>query len=369
MYIECNKHNLLNGINTVIKAVSNRSTLDILSCILLISDREGFRLIGNDLKLSIETSNINAEIFEKGSVALDAKLFSDIIRNLPTDNVSLKVDENFNCQISSGKSIFNIKGFDGEQFPKPESLEIKNNEIKIKSNILKTMIKKTIFSVGTEENRPILTGELLKFNNKKFNVVAIDGYRVSWRNTEIDCDNYLELVVPAKTLNEVCRLLPDDESLVTLVFSDVNIMFIVDNCKIVSRLLDGEYLNYENLFYNNFPIEVIANTSDLLTAISRATIVSDDSKKTEITLTISDKFMNIYANTSVGTLNEDVSINCDSEEDLIIHFNARYLIDVLNAIEDEQVKLFFQSNKSPCIITGIENNSYNYLVLPINPRE
>lgn len=368
MHIECNKNNLLNAINIVIKAVPTRTTMDILSCILLISDRDGFRLIGNDLKLSIETQNIEAEVFEKGSVALDAKILSDIIRNLPTEYVSLKVDENYNCTINSGKSIFNIKGLNGEQFPMPETLNKNIGETEISSQVLKNMIRQTIFSAATEDNRPILTGELLKFDENKLHVVAIDGYRVSWRKSDVEYKNYTELVVPAKTLNEICRLIPDDESKIKMIFSPMHIMFIIDKCTVVSRLLDGDYLNYENLFNSESPLVMTVNTQELLTALSRATIIADNSKKSEIMLTINDRFMNISSNTSIGTLSEDVSINIEKGEDLSIRFNAKYLIDVLNAVDEEYVKLHFNTNKSPCIITGVTGDAFKYLVLPINPR-
>lgn len=369
MHIECNKNNLINAINIVLKAVTTRSTMEILSCILLVADREGFRLIGNDLKLSIETSSIESEVYEKGSIALDAKLLSDIVRSLPTEYVTINVDDKFNCTITSGKSIFNIKGIDGEQFPKPETLNRNIGETEISALILKNMIKQTIFSVAVEDNRPILTGELLKFDENELHIVAIDGYRVSWRKSPIEYSSYTELVVPAKTLNEICRLLPDDEETkVKIIFSSMHIMFIFDKCTVVSRLLDGDYLNYENLFNSESPLVLTTNTQELLTALSRATIISDDNKKTEITLTISDRFLNINTTTSIGTLNEDVAINIESGDDLIIRFNARYLIDVLSAIDEEYVKLHFNTNKSPCIVTGITGDSFKYLVLPINPR-
>lgn len=369
MHIECNKANLVNAINMVIKAVPARSTMEILSCILLTADREGFRLVGNDLKLSIETSNIESEVYEKGTVALDARIFSDIIRNLPTEYVTIKSDEKFNCSITSGKSVFNIKGLDGEQYPKPEALSRNIGETEINACTLKNMIKSTIFSVSVEENRPILTGELLKFDENELHIVAIDGYRVSWRKTEISYSGYNEIVVPAKTLNEICRLLPDDENEnVKIVFSSMHIMFALDKCKVVSRLLDGDFLNYENLFMGEQPFVLTVDTQQLLTALSRSVIISDDSRKPEITLTIKDRFMNINSNTSIGTLNEDVPINLETGDELLIRFNARYLIDIMNAVDEEYVKLSFKTNKSPCIAEPVTGDSFRYLVLPINPR-
>lgn len=370
MHIECNKIALNEAINTALKAVSSRSTMDILLCLLLVADREGFRIIGNDLKLSIETANIEgAEVYTKGTIALDAKLFSEIVRSLPTENVVIKTDDNFNCSITSGKSVFNIKGTNGEQFPVPEQITNNQGQIQISSTVLKNMIRQTIFSVAVEENRPVLTGELMKFNNGNIDVVAIDGYRVSWRKAQIDFDSYNELVVPSKTLNEVCRLLPDKEdSKVEIVFSAKHIMFTFEGCKVVSRLLDGDYLNYENFFSGDYDLELTISTSEFLTALSRATIISDNSKKPEITLKISDRILNVKAETPIGTLDEDILINVEKGDDLTILFNARYLIEALNVIEEEYVKLCFNTDKSPCVIKGITNDNFKYMVLPINKR-
>lgn len=369
MNIQCNKSNLLHAINIVSKAVNTKSTMEILSCLLLVADREGFRLIANDLKLSIETANIESEMYVKGSVALDARLFSEIIRKLPTDFVTIEVDENFNAKITSGKSIFNIKGQNPEQFPMPEVLNKNIGEVSIPSLVLKSMIKKTIFSVAADENRPILTGEQIKFDEGFINIAAIDGCRVSWRMSKVDYNNYNEMVVPAKTLNELVRLLPDDDNVnVKLIFSSMHIMFKFDQGTMVSRLLDGDFLNYESLFNGDSPLVLTVDRLDILSALERATIVSDDVKKTDVRLTIRDNFVNIAASSSFGNVVEDVAINLESGEELTINFNARFLIDVMSACDEEYIKLMFNTNKSPCILTGVTDESYKYLVLPISPK-
>ncbi len=369
MRIECNKQNLINAINTVSKAVTSRSTLDILSCILLIADRKGFRLIANDLKLSIETSEIESELYEKGAVALDARIFSEIIRKLPTDYVTIKVDEKYRCEISSGKSKFNINGNDPQQFPMPEELKNNSVSIEIGSFNFKNMIKKTIFSISTEENRPILRGEQIKFDEGYINIAAIDGCRVSWRRKKVDYNEYNEFVVPGKALNELCRLLPDDDGIpLKITFSSMHAMFELEQCKIVSRLLDGDFLSYENLFNSSSSLELTVNTSDLLNALERSIIVSDDTRKTDIKLTIKNNFINIISSSSMGKTEEDVPVNIEKGEEIVINFNARFLIDVMSACEEEYVKICFNTNKSPCIIKGVANNDYQYLVLPVNPR-
>ncbi len=369
MYIECSKQNLINAINIVSKAVTSRSTIDILSCILLIADRKGFRLIANDLKLSIETTEIESELYEKGAVAIDSRIFSEIIRKLPGEYVTIKTDENFSCEIKSGKSVFNIRGQNPEQYPMPEQLNNNIAEIEIGSFTFKNMIKKTIFSISTEDSRPILKGEQLKFDEGYLNIAAIDGCRVSWRRKPVDYTEYNEFVVPGKALNELCRLLPDDDdNKIKLVFSSMHILFELEQCRIVSRLLDGDYLNYENLFNNSFDINLTVNTLDFLSSLERAVIVSEDSRKTDVKLDIKGNFMHITCNSSIGNVEEDVPINMETGEGLVINFNAKFIIDVLSACEEEYVKVMFNTNKSPCVITGVTNDEYKYLILPINPR-
>lgn len=367
MKLECSKKSLLNAINIVSKAVSTRSTLPILNCILLTGDREGFRLLASDRELSIETDNIESDLYEKGSVAIDAKMFADIIKALPTEMVTLTVDEKNVCHIKSGKSEFTINGQPAEQFPEVPVVNKREN-IVLKSADIKNMIKQTIFSVATDESKPILTGELFKFDENCFNAVAIDGFRVSWRKTVCEYDGYTEMVVPSKTLNELARLLSDDENeKATIYYSSSYILFEIKGCTIVSRLLDGEFLNYENLFVENSLVKLTANTHELLSAFERATIVSEDNKKTPVILTIKENNLNIKTTTDRGLVNEDVPITLDGEE-LVITFNARYIIDILKVVEEEYVTMNFNTNKSPCIVTGVTNHDYRYLVLPINPR-
>lgn len=367
MHIVCEKSLLINAINTVSKAVDQRSTMDILKCILLVADRAGFRLIGNDLELSIETANMETEMYQKGEVALDAKMFSDIIRNMSGDYVTIKVDDKNFCTITSEKSTFNIMGQSGKEFPRPSEVKKDNGTIEVAANKLKSAIRQTIFSVATEETRPILTGELFKFDEGYLHIVAIDGFRVSWRKIKVDYNIYTEMVVPAKTLNEIIRLLPDDDTTVYIHYTSRHIMFEVKGCIIISRLLDGDFLNYESLFDNESSTIVTVDTKDLLGALERATIITPPNRKTTVNLDIKDNVMNINSKTDLGTSNDDINIKLEGNE-LLIVFNAKYLIDIMRNCDEEFVNLYFNSNKSPCIVTGITSNDYKYLVLPIDPN-
>ena len=370
MNIKCEKNILLNNINIVLKSVASRTTLPILECILLIADKEGFRLISNDLELGIETSNIEADILEKGMVALEAKIFSDIIRSMPDGDISITVDEKNVAVIKNGKTEFKILGQKGEEFPTLDKVE-KEEKYSISSSLLKNMIKQTKFSVSTDESKPVLTGELIEIKEGNLNIVAIDGFRVSFRCTNISKDfKNAEVVVPAKALNEIIKILSDKEdSIVNLYFNDNHILFELDSCIIVSRLLEGEFLKYEQIFTEDYNTRIKLDRISFLNSLERASLISKDNKKTPVKLEIkNDESLVITSNTEFGTSYEELSIDLEGEG-LSIAFNPRYLIEALKAIDDEKILIQFMTSLSPCIIKGIDNSDYKYLILPLKINE
>ena len=370
MNIKCKKNILLTNINIVLKSVASRTTMPILECILLTADREGFRMISNDLELGIETANIDADIMEKGSVALDARMFSDIIKNMPDGDISITVDEKNVTIIENGKTKFKIMGQNGEDFPVLNTVE-KEEKYSISSSLIKNMIRQTKFSVSSDESKPVLTGELIEIKEGYLNIVAIDGFRVSFRRTEISKDfKNAEVVVPAKALNEIIKILSDKEdSLVNLYFNENYILFELDSCIIVSRLLDGEFLKYEQIFTEDYNTKIEINRLSFLNSLERASLISKDNKKTPVKLEIKeDESLVITSNTEFGTSYEEVSIDLEGEV-LSIAFNPRYLIEALKAIDDEKVLIQFITSLSPCIIKGIDNSDYKYLILPLKINE
>lgn len=370
MHIICKKDILINNINIVLKSVASRTTLPILECILLKADKNGFKLISNDLELGIETANIEADIIEKGMVALEAKIFSDIIKNMPDGNISITVDDKNVAHIQNGKTKFQILGQKGEDFPTLNTVE-KEEKYTIKESLLKNMIKQTKFSVSTDESKPILTGELLEIKEGYLNIVAIDGFRVSFRRTVVDKNfKNAEVVVPAKTLNEVIKILSDkEESTVNLYFNENYILFELDSCIIVSRLLEGEFLKYEQIFTEDYKTKIEIDKINFLNSLERASLISKDNKKTPVKLEIkNDENLVITSNTDFGTSYEEMSIGLEGEG-LSIAFNPKYLIEALKAIEDDKIFIQFMTSLSPCIIKGINNDDYKYLILPLKINE
>lgn len=369
MVVVCSKEILLNNINIVSKAVASKTTQEILECILLCADTDGFRLISYNLELGIKTANIDAVIEEPGNVAIDAKLFSEIIRSLPENSVRLEVDNKNMTVIKCGKTEFKIMGQPAEQFPELPIVE-KNVKYETSALAVKNMIKQTIFSVSVEDTKPILTGELLEINGNDFNIVAIDGFRVSFRNLKSDQSiGNIGCVVPAKSLNEISKILPDKEDAVlNIYFTENHALFEMDSCIIVSRLLEGEFLNYRQIFMTECNTSVIVDRNLFLSALERSTLVSKEVKKTPVKLKIDKTNIIITSNTELGESYDEVYAEIDGEG-LNIAFNPKYLIDAIKVIEDDNINIQFVSPLSPCIIKGIDSESYKYLILPLRLKE
>ena len=366
MHISCDQKELLDNINIVQKCVSSRTTSPILECILLKADREGFKLIANDLEQSIETSYIEgADIYNIGDVALDAKMFFDFVRSMK-GRVDIETDENFVTTLKSGRVKVTIAGLDGNEFPLPKQIE-NGSPISIKGKDLKSMIKQTIFSIAQVDYRPILTGELFEFTGQRFNMVAVDGHRIAYRTILRDNGDDFngKIVVPGKALNEVSRLVEDEED-AELYFNDKFIEFRLASCKLTSRLFEGDYLEYGKMFTNDYKTKITVNREFLMSCLERCLLlIAREVKKVEVILEITDGTIKISAQNSTGDVYEDAEIDFEGDE-LKIGFSPRYLLDICRAIDEEELTMYFISSLSPCIVkSSIGNEDFKYLVLPV----
>lgn len=364
MQLKCNKIDLLNGVNTVLKAVSSRTTLPILQCILLNATNNELKLISNDLELGIE-SKVKANIKEKGSIALEARIFSEIVKKLPDSEVTITVDENHLTTIECEKSKFNISGHPGSEFIQLPQIE-KHKSFIVSQAIFKEMIRQTIFSIAIEEIRPIFTGELLEVKDQKFNIVSVDGYRVSIREIDLNQPTSdFKVVVPGKTLNEINKILSSlEEDYMTIYYTDKHILFELDDSIVVSRLLEGDFPKYDQIFSKDYEIIATVDRKNLILSLERAALITRENKKNPIKIEIRDQNMIITSNTEIGNVYEEIDIKKEGKE-IEIAFNPKYLIDALKVIDDEMVSLQFTNALNPCIIRKIDGDDYKYLILPI----
>lgn len=363
MKVICSKENLIEGINIVQKAVSTKTTLPILEGILMEAN-EVFKLTGNDLEIGIECY-VEADIRQKGAIVLNSRMLGDIVRRLPESEVLLEVKENNLVVIECENSHFEIKGLASSGFPALPSIE-KENAFKVSQKIVRDMIKQTIFAVSLDENRPILTGSLIEYKNKELAFVSIDGFRLALRrhHTENDISN-LSVVVPGKTLNEIVKILQPVEEDITIYSTKNQILFDIGKCKVVSRLLEGEYLNYRGIIPEEYETKVHVNTKEMLSSIERASlIISNDERRYPVKFNIADDMIVITSSTDIGTVREELKIDMSGNK-IDIGFNPRYFIDALRVIEDDTIDIYFTTNVGPCTIKPAEENNFAYMILPV----
>lgn len=364
MKLVCSKSNLLNGVQIVSKAVSNKTTMSILECIMVDATKGIITLTANDMDLGIETI-IEGQIVEKGSIALDAKIFLEIVRNLSDSDITIETDSNYKTTITCEKAKFTIIGKSGEDFSYLPVVE-KQDSIVISQFTLKEVVRQTIFSISDNDNNKLMTGELFEINGNQMRVVSLDGHRISVRKIELR-EEYApkKVVVPGKTLNEVSKILPGGaDSFVTISFTDKHIVFEFDSTTVVSRLIEGEYFKIDQMLSSDYETKVKINKKELISCISRATLLVKEGDKKPIIINITDGSMELKINSIVGSMNEEIDIEKQGK-DLMIGFNPKFMIDALRVIDDEDVDIYMVNPKAPCYIKNVEE-SYIYMILPVN---
>ena len=338
--------------------------MSILECILIDARRNSIILTANDMELGIETK-IQGEIVEKGMIALDAKIFLEIVRKLPDNDITIETDDSFKTAITCEKSKFNIIGKSGEDFSYLPVIE-RNDSIVISQYTLKEVIRQTIFSIADNDNNRLMTGELFEIKEDNLRVVSLDGHRISIRNIKLK-NFYSEkkVVVTGKTLNEISKILNGDADRdVSIFFTDKHVIFEFDNTIVVSRLIEGEYFKIEQMLSSDYETKIKINKKEFLNCIDRDTLLIKEGDKKPIIITITDNGMELKINSTVGSMNEEIDIK-KSGKDIMIGFNPKFLIDALKVIDDEEINVYMVNPKAPCFIRDA-GESYIYLILPVN---
>ena len=364
MKLVCSKSNLLTGVQIVSKAVPNKTTMSILECILIDAGNGEIKLTANDMELGIETI-IEGDIVEKGMIALDAKIFLEIVRKLPDSDITIETDSNYKTTITCEKAKFNIIGKSGEDFSYLPNIE-REDSIIVSQFTLKEVVRQTIFSIADNDNNKLMTGELFDINGSELKVVSLDGHRISIRKIDLK-DSYepKKVVVPGKTLSEVSKILPGDtDKDVNIFFTPKHIVFEFDNTTVVSRLIEGEYFKIDQMLSSDYETKVRINKKEFLNCIDRATLLIKEGDKKPIIINITDGSMELKMNSIVGSMNEDIDIE-KSGKDMMIGFNPKFLIDALRVIDDEEIDIYLVNPKAPCFIKQAEEK-YIYLILPVN---
>lgn len=367
MKITINTQDLLDGINTVTKALAPRPSKQILEGILITAEDQSITLTCSDGNLTI-TTVLLADIFESGKIVLPGRLFGELVRKLPGGSVTLKVFDNFSTQIQCMKSKSNLMGMDPMEYPEISSV---NNgvDIKISQNILKDMISRTSFAIATDENRQILTGALLEVSHSEARFVALDGFRLAIQKISQPFElsetmETMKAVIPGRVLNELSRILNDDEAFCTMTFSKTHMKAVFGNNCLSTTLLAGEFIDYRRILPSSFRTEVKVNRSMILEAIERASLMAREGKNNLVRLSFSEEKGAVASNAEMGDINEE--LECELTGDPIdIAFNAKYINEVIRNIPDDEIYMKMNTNVSPCVISPRENEKYLYLILPV----
>lgn len=371
MRIICDRLQLLELINTVQKAVAAKAVMPILECIKLDANVDGNLIVtANNLDICIEYHTV-CTITEGGSIALSSRMFGDIIRRLSDDEVDIHVNENNNVTtIKCGKSEFNIQGMNSMEYPAiPEVQE--SYRLNMNQDKLKKMIRKTIFAVSQNESRkPILTGSLFEVDTGVLSVVATDGYRLAIIKEVVDSSlEPKSFVIPGFTLRELLKVLKDEQEPVSIIVSERHVKFDFGDFIIVTRLLEGKYINYRPVLSTPNNIFVKANARDLSDSLERAALIINDdmaakAEKLPVILNITTDKIEITCMTGRGKVYDAIEVSA-SGDDLEIGFNHKLLLDALRACEDDDIKMEFSNPRSSCFINSMNDDSYTFMILPV----
>ncbi|MFR3030472.1 MAG: DNA polymerase III subunit beta [Blautia sp.] len=364
MKIICSKNNLSKGVNIALKAVPSKTTMPILECILIDASSNQIKFVTNDMELGIETL-VEGTISEKGVIALDAKIFSEIIRKLPDSEVTIQTDEKLNTLITCEKAKFNIPGKSGEDFVYLPMIE-RDERITLSQFTLKEMIRQTIFSIAVNDNNKLMTGELFEIKDNYLKIVSLDGHRSAIRKMEL-AREYVDrkVIVPGKTLNEISKILSGEvDDQVTIYFTKNHILFEFDQTLVLSRLIEGEYFRIDQMLSSDYETKLTINKKEFLNCIDRATLLVREGDKKPIIINITDHSMVLTIDSAMGSMDEEIDIAKEGK-DILIGFNPKFLIDALRVIDDEEITIYLVNPKAPCFIKD-DNDSYTYLILPVN---
>ena len=361
------KNDHVSAIQIVGRAVASKTTMSIMECILIDATEGKISLTGNKSEFGIETL-CEGEIIEPGKIALEAKLFQEIIKRLPqTDgkNLSVETEENGNCIIRSEKSVFKIMGRNADEFPSLPIVE-KQEAVLVSQFSLRNMINQTIFSTANGENNKRMAGEYFEIKDNLFSITSLDGHRISIRKTFLK-ESYTEqaAIVPKEVLADLSKILTGDlEDMVEMYFSRQYLLFHYENTTVVTQLVEGEYFHVKQMLSTDYDTKISVNRKQLMEDIDRARILARDNDKNPLILKITEDYLFLKIISDLGRMDAEIPVKKEGK-DLLIAFNPNFLMDALQNIEEEEVSLYFTISRSPVFIRDKEE-SYIYMILPVN---
>jgi len=366
MKVTCEKHILQAAVAVSSRAAASKSPIPALEGLLLESGND-LRITGYDLKKGIY-SNIEAEISEPGSIVLDAKLFGEMVRRMPDGLVTVSSDEQLTTTVKCGKTEFSFMGMDAEDYPELPNVDGLSSYT-INQGIMKNMINQSIFAVSDNDARPVYTGSMFEIEDGVLTLVSVDGYRLALRREAIEGGNeHNEFIVPGSALSDIERICSSTDENIKISVGGNHISFTIGSTVIVTRRLEGDFLNYKKALPTEFKYTVRVNRSELQRAVDRVSLIVDEKTKNPIRMSFNDGAVDCLCITPIGKA-EDMCMCDGTGEGMEIGFNDRYMMDALKSAPADELLICLNTSSSPCVILPADSSDkFKYMILPIRLR-
>lgn len=362
MKFTCLRSELASAVSNVQRAVSSKASIPALEGILIKAYGSSLVLSGYDLEIGI-TTTMEASVNEEGEIVVSARLFSEIVRKLPEEIVCIETDDRLITYITSGQADYQIVGISSHEYPELPKFE-QTDSIVVNAEILKNMIRQTIFAVSDNMAKPIYTGSLFEIENKIFRIVAVDGYRMAIREENIDCDSNNKFVVPGKTQSEILKLITDDKKDVEITVGQRHIGFKIENYSIISRLIEGNFLDYKTTVPKTAQTELVINTRKITNSVDRMSLLTNEKIQSPVRMSITSDQIKLSCSTAVGKANDVLSVSVIGS-DVEIGFNNKYLLDALRNSDTDEIKLVLNGPLAPMIVKPVNSDCFTFLVVPM----
>ena len=365
MQFSCTRQDLCACIANVSRAVSGKSSLPALEGILIRAEAGHITMYGYNLELGI-WGDMEGNIIEEGEIILNARHFSDICRRLPSESVNLSVDKKQMATIKSGKAEFSLIGIAASEFPEMPFLA-DGKEFELDGGMLADMISRTLFCVAASDVKPIWTGTYFEFKDDRLRLVSVDGYRMAIREEPLNCMEDGSFIIPGRTLTELLKFL-EEGTVVSIRAGKKHVLFEVGDYTVITRLIEGEFVNYEAAIPKNFVTELRINTAELIESVERASVLITERLRSPIKLNITDECIGISCVTAQGKVFDEADFISKQGENFEIGFNNKYLLDALRSSGCDEVRVLLGGSEAPIRVLPLEGESFIFVVVPISPR-
>ena len=363
MKFTCNSFELSDACQIVQRATSAKTAFPSVEGILLSAESGSLTLTGYDLEMGI-TTTIPCNVEESGRIIVNAHMFSETVRKLPDKPVHIDSDARQIAEIKCGEFKTKIIGMSADEYPELPSIT-GGYDLSLNQPMIKDMIKKTIFSAAIKDAKVIHTGVKFEIDENHIRLIAVDGVRLAIRNEDIEYSGEpLSFVVPAKTLSEVMKLLSDGEENVNISVGKRHIIFKIGSYDVISRLLDGEFLNYKSAIPSSYKTVASVDTMSFLNSIDRTSLILADRLKSPIKCVFANNMIQLSSNASIGASSDKIDVEITGE-DCVIGFNNKYMLDVLKVCDTDKVRIMLNGPISPILVVPSEGDSFIFLILPV----